>query len=215
MSMKYKAVLYDMDGTVLDTLEDLHDSVNAGLAHFGLPATSLQTTRAGLGNGALHLLRVSMPGQPEELVQQMLSWYVPWYQSHCRIKTRPYDGILPLMERLREKGIRQAIVSNKPDGAVRELAETFFAGLMDVVVGDSPAVRRKPAPDTVLRAAEQMGLTAADCVYVGDTEVDLRTAENAGMDCITVTWGFREEEELLAAGAKLIAHDVAELEALL
>ena len=213
--MKYKAVLFDMDGTVLDTLEDLHDSVNASLEHFGLPATSLQTTRAGLGNGALHLLRVSMPGQPEELVQQALAWYVPWYQSHCQIKTRPYEGILPLMERLREKGLRQAIVSNKPDGAVQELAETFFQGLMDVVVGDSPAVRRKPAPDTVLRAAEHMGLSPADCVYVGDTEVDLLTAENAGMDCIAVTWGFRDEAELIAAGAKLIAHDAAELEALL
>ena len=119
------------------------------------------------------------------------------------------------MERLRDKGLHQAIVSNKPDGAVQELAETFFQGLMDVVVGDSPAVRRKPAPDTVLRAAEQMGLAPADCVYVGDTEVDLLTAANAGMDCIAVTWGFRDEAELIAAGAKLIAHDAAELEALL
>ena len=213
--MKYKAVLLDMDGTVLDTLADLHDSVNASLEHFGLPTISRQTARAALGNGASHLLHVAMPGQPEELVQQVLAWYLPWYKTHCQVKTQPYAGILPLMERLKEQGMRLAIISNKPDPAVQELAETFFPGLLELAVGESAGVRRKPYPDTVLQAAEQMGLAPSDCVYVGDTEIDIQTAQNAGMDCITVTWGFRDEDQLLAAGATSIAHDAEELEGLL
>ena len=131
------------------------------------------------------------------------------------MRTGPYAGILPLMARLKAAGIRQAIISNKPDPAVQELAAHFFPGLLETAVGESPAVRRKPNPDAVLRAVEQMGLEKADCVYVGDTEVDLQTAKNAGLDCIAVTWGFREEEQLLAAGAEKLAHSAAELEALL
>ena len=115
------------------------------------------------------------------------------------------------METLRSRGIRQAIISNKPDSAVQDLAEEFFPGLMEVVVGDSPAVRRKPAPDTVLAAARQMGLPISACVYIGDTEVDIETARNAGMDCIAVTWGFRSEEDLIAAGARVLVHDAEEL----
>ena len=156
-----------------------------------------------------------MPGQPKETAEQVLAYYLPWYEAHCRVETRPYDGILPLMERLCGQGLRLAIISNKPDPAVQELAEAFFPGVLEVAVGESAAVRRKPDPDAVLHAAEQMGLKASDCVYVGDTEVDIQTARNAGMDCITVTWGFRDEDQLLAAGAQYVAHDTAELEALL
>ncbi len=210
--MRYKAVLFDMDGTVLDTLDDLADSVNRSLREFGLPEVSRFQVGQSLGNGAKYLIRHCLPeGSDEALCEQVLSFYKPWYDAHCRIKTKPYDGILQLMEALRADGIHQAIISNKPDSAVQELAEAFFPGLMDVVIGESPAVKRKPSPDTVLAAASQMGLMASDCVYIGDTEVDLETARNAGMDCIPVSWGFRTEEQLRAAGAEAIIRSPEDL----
>ena len=210
--MRYKAVLFDMDGTVLDTLDDLADSVNRSLQEFGLPEVSRFQVGQSLGNGAKYLIRHCLPeGSDEALCERVLSFYKPWYDAHCRIKTKPYDGILQLMETLRADGVSQAIISNKPDSAVQELAEAFFPGLMDVVIGESPAVKRKPSPDTVLAAARQMGLMASDCVYIGDTEVDLETARNAGMDCIPVSWGFRTEEQLRAAGAEEIIRSPEEL----
>lgn len=210
--MRYKAVLFDMDGTVLDTLDDLADSVNRSLREFDLPEVSRFQVGQSLGNGAKYLIRHCLPeGSDEALCVQVLAFYKPWYDAHCRIKTKPYDGILQLMEALRADGIRQAIISNKPDSAVQELAEAFFPGLMDVVIGESPAVKRKPSPDTVLAAARRMGLMASDCVYIGDTEVDLETARNAGMDCIPVSWGFRTEEQLCAAGAEEIIRSPEEL----
>ena len=210
--MRYKAVLFDMDGTVLDTLDDLADSVNRSLREFGLPEVSRFQVGQSLGNGAKYLIRHCLPeGSDEALCEQVLSFYKPWYDAHCLIKTKPYDGILQLMETLRADGVSQAIISNKPDSAVQELAEAFFPGLMDVVIGESPAVKRKPSPDTVLAASQQMGLMASDCVYIGDTEVDLETARNAGMDCIPVSWGFRTEEQLRAAGAEEIIRSPEEL----
>lgn len=201
-----------MDGTVLDTLDDLADSVNRSLREFGLPEVSRFQVGQSLGNGAKYLIRHCLPeGSDEALCEQVLSFYKPWYDAHCLIKTKPYDGILQLMETLRADGVSQAIISNKPDSAVQELAEAFFPGLMDVVIGESPAVKRKPSPDTVLAAASQMGLMASDCVYIGDTEVDLETARNAGMDCIPVSWGFRTEEQLRAAGAEEIIRSPEEL----
>ena len=209
---QYQAVLFDMDGTVLDTLDDLADSVNESLRHFSLPTVPRDQVMRSLGNGAAHLIRSCLPeGSGDDLFERVLAFYRPWYGAHCRIKTCPYPRILPLMETLRSRGIRQAIISNKPDSAVQDLAEEFFPGLMEVVVGDSPAVRRKPAPDTVLAAARQMGLPVSACVYIGDTEVDIETARNAGMDCIAVTWGFRSEEDLIAAGARVLVHDAEEL----
>ena len=210
--MNWKAVLFDMDGTVLDTLDDLTDSVNHSLAEFGLPAVDSSVVRRNLGNGAAFLIKHCVPlGTPEDLCARVLEFYKPWYDAHCRIHTRPYDGILPLMQDLRERGIRLAIISNKPDPAVQELAAAFFPGMLDVVVGESPGIRRKPSPDTVLEAASRMGLAVEDCVYVGDSEVDIETARNAGMACISVSWGFRDEEMLLSSGASILVRTPGEL----
>ena len=213
--MRYRGVLFDMDGTVLDTLTDLHNAVNRSLQEFGYPPVSREQARAGLGNGAAHLIRACLPPVPEADFRRVLAWYVPWYEQHCRVHTGPYPGILPLMERLRAEGVRLAIISNKGDGAVQELAETFFPGLLDTAVGESAAVRRKPDPDAVLAAAERMGLPVDECVYVGDTEVDLATARNADMACILVSWGFRDEAQLRALGEVPLAHSAEELAALL
>jgi len=214
--MRYQAVLFDMDGTVLDTLDDLYDSINHSLAEFSLPRVSREHVRQCLGNGAAYLVKHSVPeGSSPELEAKVLAFYKPWYDAHCLIKTAPYDGILPLMQELKEHGLRLAIISNKPDRAVQELSAAFFPGLLELSVGESPSVRRKPAPDTVLKAAAQIGLPVDQCVYVGDSEVDLQTARNAGMDCISVTWGFRDEPQLLDAGAATLVHMPKELEALL
>ena len=211
--MNYQAVLFDMDGTVLDTLSDLAAAVNAALRAFSLPEVSREKVCASLGNGASYLIHACVPeGTAEELTRRVLAWYEPYYEAHCRIETRPYAGILPLMERLKAAGVKQAIISNKGDAAVQELAEEFFPGLLETAVGESATVRRKPNPDAVLAAMARMGERAENCVYVGDTEVDLATARNAGMACISVTWGFRTERQLLEAGATVIVRTVEELE---
>lgn len=212
--MAYQAVLFDMDGTVLDTLSDLAAAVNAAMRQFDLPAVPMEQVRASLGNGADYLIHGCVPqGTDEELTQRVLTWYVPYYQAHCRILTCPYPGIMELMGRLKARGIKQAVISNKGDGAVQELAEQFFPGLLEAAVGESATVRRKPDPDAVLAAAERMGVPLEGCVYVGDTEVDLATARNAGMACIAVAWGFRSEAQLLDSGATRIVHTAEELEA--
>ena len=214
--MKYQAVLFDMDGTVLDTLDDLCDSINHSLAEFSLPQVSREHVRQCLGNGAAFLVSHSIPaGSSPELEADVLAFYKPWYDAHCLIKTAPYEGILPMMQSLKEQGLRLAIISNKPDRAVQELSDAFFPGLLELSVGESPSVRRKPAPDTVLTASSQIGLSVDKCVYVGDSEVDLQTARNAGMDCISVTWGFRDEAQLIEAGASVLVHTPEELESLL
>lgn len=211
--MRYDAVLLDMDGTVLDTLEDLTDAVNAALRQFGLPEVGADRARASLGHGALWLIGHCVPeGSPEELTARVLEWYRPYYDAHCRIKTKPYEGVVPLLERLRGAGLRLAVISNKQDGAVKELAAAFFPGLLDRAVGERLGVRRKPYPDSALAAAETMGVAPERCIYVGDTEVDIETAANAGMACAAVCWGFRSREQLVAAGAERPAETVGELE---
>lgn len=210
--MKYDAILYDMDGTVLDTLGDLCDSVNYALSHFSLPAVTPQAIAQYLGNGAKRLITLSCPeGTDEATAEKVLAFYMPWYNEHCRIKTAPYDGILEMMRKLKTMGVKQAVISNKPDSAVQPLAEEFFSGLLELAVGESKDVRRKPAPDSVLAAAKKMNVPLDRCVYIGDTEVDIETAKNAGMDCISVTWGFRSAQQLAQSGATVMVNSAEEL----
>jgi len=157
------------------------------------------------------MARAVPEGTPDALREEMLRAYQPWYDSHCAILTAPYPGIVPLMRALREAGVKQAVISNKQDSAVRQLAQEHFPGLLETAVGESETVRRKPNPDAVLAALREMGVEKRDAVYVGDTEVDLRTAENAGLACAVVGWGFRTEEQLRAAGAGHIFQNAAEL----
>lgn len=198
-----------MDGTVLDTLQDLTDAVNHTLSEYGCPLISADTCAANLGNGARRLLTLSAPEGSD--IDLMLQNYLPYYNSHCLIKTGPYAGIPELMKELGKMGVRCAIISNKPDAATAELGERFFKGIVDYCVGEKPGINRKPAPDTVLSAMEFFGASSEECVYIGDTEVDIITANNAGIDCIAVSWGFRSEDELRKSGADCIVHSVSEL----
>ena len=211
--MKYKAVLFDMDGTVLDTLGDLAAAVNHTLREFSMPERSIAEVAAALGNGAAYLIAHTVPaGTPKELTDKVLAAYAPYYDAHCDILTGPYDGIVPLMQKLRERGVKLAVISNKQDTAVKPLAEKYFPGLLEIAVGESAEVRRKPNPDAVLAALRHIGVERGDAIYVGDTEVDLQTARNAGMECASVDWGFRTREQLVKIGAEHIFDTVQELE---
>lgn len=211
--MRYKAVLFDMDGTVLDTLGDLTDAVNHTLRQYHMPERREAEVASFLGNGAARLLACSAPeGTDEAVLERMLRDYAPWYDAHCRIKTAAYPGILALMRTLRDRGVKLAVISNKQDTAVKALAEQHFPGLLELAVGESAAVRRKPNPDAVNAALSAMGVSAGESIYVGDTEVDLQTAANAGTACACVAWGFRSRSRLSAAGAELIFDSALELE---
>ena len=211
--MRYTAVLFDMDGTVLNTLDDLTNAVNYTLARYKLPLLERRQVAAYLGNGAKYLMSRAVPaGTSETMLEEILGYYQPWYDSHCAILTAPYPGILPLMQALRKAGVKQAVISNKQDSAVKQLAEQHFPGLLETAVGESTLVRRKPNPDAVLAALREMGVDRKDAIYVGDTEVDLRTAENAGLACAAVGWGFRSEQQLHEAGAGHVFQSAEELQ---
>lgn len=202
--MRYTTVLFDLDGTLLDTLDDLTDAVNRTLQRYDLPQRTRQEVRSFLGNGAKYLMEHAAPGLDTDRFDALLRDYKADYDKNCRIKTAPYPGVDVLLRALKDAGIRTGIVSNKPDSAVQPLYETFFADTMDTAVGERAGIRRKPAPDTVLAAMERLGATADKTLYVGDSEVDIETARNAGVACASVTWGFRDPDTLKDSGADML-----------
>ncbi len=211
--MKYKAVIFDMDGTTLDTLEDLLGALNHTLGRFGFPLHDLREMRGYVGNGIRRQIEQGAPaGTPAETIDRMLPVFMEYYKVHGAEHTHPYEGIPELLRHLRDRGIRTAIVSNKADVAVRRLTEVYFPGLFEVSVGEKEGVRRKPAPDSVLEVLRIMGLSVSDAVYVGDSEVDIQTADRAGMDRIIVGWGFRDREDLLRDGADRVFGSPREVE---
>jgi len=211
--MKIKAVIWDLDGTLLNTLDDLAASTNAALAENGLPQRTTDEVRRFVGNGVHKLIERAVPelGENHPKFQQVLDSFVAHYGAHSKDNTRPYDGIMEALEQLAQMGAMHAIVSNKIDFAVKALSQDYFPGRMKSTVGDDPSRRKKPAPDSVLEAMRQMNVTAEECVYVGDSDVDVITARNAGIPCVAVTWGFRDEQCLRGAGAEYIAHTAAQL----
>ncbi len=203
-SMKYDAIFFDLDGTVVDSLQDIVDAVNHTMRHFQLPERTADELKPHLGWGVGHLMRAILPELPQEKVDEVLDHYRPYYARHAGDKSRPFDGIPGMMERLKADGLLLAILSNKPDAAVQPLVRQYFSGLVSLAVGELPNVRRKPHPDMVEAAARQLNVPLARCLYVGDTEVDIDTAKNAGIDCACVTWGFRTRKQLRSAGATVI-----------
>ena len=210
--MKYQAVIFDLDGTILNTLDDLAGATNASLNRSGYPPRTVDEVRRFVGNGIRKLVERAVPaGTSDADIDRVFTDFKKYYAVHCAEKTCPYDGIPALLSRLRADGVRTAVVSNKADFAVRELCGQYFEGLFDVVAGEKEGVRRKPAPDTVNAVLADFGLTPEQAVYVGDSDVDLETAKNAGMDCIGVAWGFRGEEFLREKGASLVVSSAEEL----
>lgn len=200
-------ILFDLDGTLLNTLEDLLDATNYALAQCGYPARTLSELRRFVGNGAENQIRMSLPaGASPEEVQRVLKIYKPYYTDHCQVKTQPYDGIWESLAILKEK-YPIAVVSNKPDAAVKTLCGQMFPGIF--ALGEAPDCPRKPAPDMVHKACRAIGVDT--CVYVGDSEVDVRTAKNAGVPCLSVLWGFRDREDIEAAGGQYFCESPAQL----
>ena len=211
--MNIKAVIWDLDGTLLNTLDDLAASTNAALEKSGLPSRTTDEVRRFVGNGVHKLIERAMPelGAQHPKFQQTLDAFVAHYGAHSKDRTRPYDGIMAVLDALAQKGIRHAIVSNKVDFAVKALSKEYFGDRMLSAVGDDPSRAKKPAPDSVWEAMRQMGVTEGEAVYVGDSDVDVITARNAGIPCIAVTWGFRSEDCLLEAGAQHVARKPEEI----
>lgn len=188
-------ILFDLDGTLLNTLEDLTDATNYALRQFGYPTRTQEQVRRAIGNGAANQIRKSLPdGTPEETVQQVLAVYKTYYTSHCQIKTRPYEGVLEALDELKKYPV--AIVSNKPDTAVKALCTDYFPGIY--ALGETPDCPRKPAADMVYQGMRAIGVDR--CIYVGDSEVDVLTANNAKVPCLCVLWGFRDKEDMTAVG---------------
>ena len=204
-------ILFDLDGTLLETLQDLADSVNYALRQHGCPERSLEQVRQAVGNGTRRLIAESLPGtETDPPVDAVLETYLGWYAGHCQVKTRPYGGIPEALEQLRGK-YPVGIVSNKPDRTVKLLCREHFGDVY--ALGELADCPRKPAPDMVRRAMAQLGVDR--CVYVGDTEVDFETARNADLPGICVGWGFRTPEELEQQGIAPVATDPGQLLGLL
>ena len=197
-------ILWDLDGTLLDTLEDLADGVNFALRQFGYPERTLQEVRHFVGNGARRLMERAVPEGADSV--PVFETFRTYYDAHCQIRTKPYDGVLEALAELGKK-YPMAVVSNKPDSAVKPLCAQYFPGLY--ALGESAGCPRKPAPDMVFRAMQAIGVEK--CIYVGDSEVDVLTAKNAGMPCLSVLWGFRDREEIEEAGGSHFCTHTAEL----
>lgn len=202
-------ILFDLDGTLLDTLDDLTDGVNYALHRFGCPSRTREEVRCFVGNGAERLIRLALPGKPEDpAANDVLEVFRAYYNAHCLDKTRPYPGILDALHQLPYPA---AIVSNKPDSAVKPLCARFFPGIP--AVGETAGCPRKPAPDMLFRAMKE--LCVQRCIYVGDSEVDIATAKNADVQCLSVLWGFRDRDSLILAGGSKFCDNPKALPAVL
>lgn len=207
-------IIFDLDGTLMNTLDDLHDSVSYALRQAGLAPNPKQDTRRYLGNGVRNLVNRSVeqtcPTADEALKERVFEIFRAYYVAHSMDKTAPYEGIPEMLKECKKRGLFTAIVSNKLDPAVKDLHKAFFADSIDVAIGETPTVKRKPAPDMVDEAIRQLSLLhgrsieKSECVYVGDSEVDLQTAKNSDLPCIAVSWGFRDRDYLVEQGAKTI-----------
>lgn len=210
--MKYSTVIFDLDGTLTNTLEDLHDSTIFALKKFEYPLHNIEKTRQSVGNGNENLIAKLLPdGRESPNFEEVLEAFKEHYAKNSKNKTRPYDGIVSLLENLKSKNFKLAVISNKFDWAVKDIVEHFFPQIFDISVGESETIKRKPCPDALFKVVNDLGEKLENVVFVGDSDVDIMTAKNAGVDVISVSWGFRTKDELLSAGAEVIIDNPDEL----
>ena len=201
----YQTVIFDLDGTLLDTLDDLTASVNFALASFSLPVRTREEVRGFVGNGIVNLMQRAI-GYKHPKFEEIFQAFRQHYGEHCKDKTKEYDGITPLLKALKTQGVQTAVVSNKADFAVKALAKEYFPNLLEEAVGENEAagIAKKPAPDALLAVMKNLNAEKETTVYVGDSEVDIQTAKNAGVDCVSVVWGFKDEAFLMENGATML-----------
>ena len=210
--MRYKLAVFDMDGTILNTLEDLADSTNYALKANGLPERTIDEVRRFVGNGIRLLIERAVPTDTDKkLTDKVFDTFKEYYKTHCAVKTRPYDGIKDVLLELRKAGCLTAVVSNKADFAVQDLCKDYFDNLFDFAIGDREGIKKKPAPDSVFEVLSKLNVEKDNAVYIGDSDVDFATSVNAGMDVIMVGWGYRDEEFLREKGAKRIIKQPSEI----
>ena len=210
--MRYDTIIFDLDGTLLNTLDDLADSVNIMLEQEGYPPRTREDVRKYIGNGAKELVRKALPEvASEEEAVRCLAVYRKIYQENMFQKTGPYEGIAETLRELSRLGVKVGVVSNKPHDATREICEFYFGGILNAVIGDNPERKKKPAPDNIFEILKLLSSDKAKTLYVGDSDVDMETAKNAGLDCAGVTWGYRSEETLTEHGADFIIKEPAQL----
>ena len=208
----YNTYIFDLDGTLLSTLGDLAASCNYALRTNGLPERTIDEVRQFVGNGVKKLMERAIPGGLDNYkFYKTYADFRQHYMQHNLDTTKPYDGVMEMLEELRKRGKKVAVVSNKFYAATQELCRYFFGDLVPVAIGEREDIRKKPAPDTVLEAMRQLGVTAERAVYIGDSDVDIDTARNSGMPCISVLWGFRDKEFLLEHGAKTLVSTPEEI----
>lgn len=209
-----KTVIFDLDGTLLNTLDDLADSTNYALSKFGYPTRTIEEVRQFVGNGVAKLIERAIPeGKNNPNFEKCLAIFKENYAQNMYNKTAPYNGIIEMLSNLKSKGIKIAVVSNKFDLAVKELCKKYFEGFIDFAAGENEAqgIKKKPAPDTVISVLNEFNFASEDAVYVGDSDVDIMTAKNSKMPCISVTWGFRDEKFLLENGATILINAPSEI----
>lgn len=209
-----KAVIFDLDGTLLNTLDDLADSTNYALSKFGYPTRTIDEVRQFVGNGVAKLIERAIPeGKNNPNFEKCLAIFKENYAQNMYNKTAPYNGIIEMLSNLKSKGIKIAVVSNKFDLAVKELCKKYFEGFIDFAAGENEVqgIKKKPAPDTVISVLNEFNFAPEDAVYVGDSDVDIMTAKNSKMPCISVTWGFRDEKFLLENGATILINAPSEI----
>ncbi len=210
--MKLDTVIFDLDGTILDTLADLTDSVNYALSKNNLPCRSTQEVRSFVGNGIRLLIERAVPqNTPTAVVDNCFVDFKAHYKGNSTNKTKPYDGINEVLNELRNSGVRLALVSNKADFAVQEIIEKYFPHIFHFATGEKEGVRRKPYPDSVFVAMEYLGADKNKTVYIGDSEVDIETARNCGIPCIAVTWGFRDKSVLVGLNPEYIIDETKQI----
>ncbi len=202
---KIDTIIFDLDGTLLNSLEDLRVSVNYALYGFKYPKQTLDMVRRNVGNGIEKLMERSLPdGKDNVNYEVCLEIFKEHYKTHMSVNTKPYPHIIETLAALKSRGYKLAVVSNKFDAAVKPLCQKYFKSLIDVAIGQSKDTKKKPAPDTVYMALDELESSAETSIYVGDSEVDIQTAKNSGMDCISVSWGFKTKEFLEQNGASVI-----------
>jgi len=209
---KYDTIIFDLDGTLLNTLEDLTDSVNYALELYGYPKRTIEEIREFVGNGVARLIALAVPGGVDDpYYKECLEANKKYYTENMSNKTVPYKGIMDLLAQLKKENYKLAVVSNKMDKVVKGLVQKFFGEYVQVAIGETDNISKKPAPDTVLKALDELRSSPDKTIYVGDSEVDVKTAKNSGLICVGVTWGFRNRDVLEKEGADFIINEPMEL----